>query len=309
VLLRYGRFSARSPFSILKTIVQLTRDIANENFDILHINTAYDRKAILRDYLFLKVLRKRFSNAVFLKFHGTDSNVYQKRFFKVLTRQFLAYVDGIGFLSNDELIDFQQNFKRTTNFSVIKNSTPSNQNIHKGDNQRFNALFVGRVMASKGICDVVQAFIDIDQDNIRLNVLGNGALCDRLSRSNRNPRITFHGYLPEIEVLKFYRDCDVLVLPTYHQEGLPNVILKALSFGKPIITTKIRGMKDYLTDENCIFVAPHSPNEIKSAICKLYQDPKLRERMSFSNLQLSAIFKPSVVAKEYEIIYRNLIAK
>ncbi|MFH1565748.1 MAG: glycosyltransferase family 4 protein [bacterium] len=49
-------------------------------------------------------------------------------------------------------------------------------------------------------------------------------------------RIEFKGYVPYSEILPFYRTCAVFVLPSLY-EGLPKVVLEALSCGTPVVAS------------------------------------------------------------------------
>ena len=53
--------------------------------------------------------------------------------------------------------------------------------------------------------------------------------------------ITYYG--PSDQVREMMRECDVVVLPSY-REGLPRVMLEALSMAKPIITTDAPGCRE-----------------------------------------------------------------
>jgi glycosyltransferase involved in cell wall biosynthesis len=50
------------------------------------------------------------------------------------------------------------------------------------------------------------------------------------------------------EKVRFLREADVFVFPTYHKEGLPYCILESLAAGTPVITTAIAGIPDVVVD-------------------------------------------------------------
>ncbi len=77
-------------------------------------------------------------------------------------------------------------------------------------------------------------------------------------------------------------------------------IAEALSFGLPIVTTRLRGMVDYLLEnENAILVSPGEPKGLARALAKLLGDPELRRSMSLNNRRTASSFDPEVVAEDY----------
>ena len=106
----------------------------------------------------------------------------------------------------------------------------------KRDHENIRLLFVGRIVYSKGIGELVKAFQSIKDRNLELHVVGAGELEYIFSNSNDN-RIFYHGFLHEDEMAELYRQCDIFVLPTYY-ENFALVIIEALSSGLHVITSE-----------------------------------------------------------------------
>ncbi len=76
-----------------------------------------------------------------------------------------------------------------------------------------------------------------------------------------------------------YQNATLFVFPSYH-EGLPGVVLEAMSCGLPIIATDVRGNRDLIsTGENGILVPPRSPRKIAEAITTVIDDETLRKKL------------------------------
>ena len=55
-------------------------------------------------------------------------------------------------------------------------------------------------------------------------------------------RVRLLGAVPLDQLLPLYRDYDLFVLPTLPGEGIPRVLLEAMTAGVPIVTTRVAGI-------------------------------------------------------------------
>jgi len=120
----------------------------------------------------------------------------------------------------------------------------------RSDRSGIKFLFVGRFLIDKGIVELLSAakrhLRDHPQNEFHLvgaTDEGNPASLSKqdVDEWKQINNIFFHGYQPE--VLGYLSDCDVLVLPSY-REGMPRVVLEAMSMGKPCIVTDVPGCRD-----------------------------------------------------------------
>lgn len=279
-----------------------------KEYHIIHLNSAFDPKALFRDLLCIPMIRLVSGLPIFIKFHGSKPHLLKYPTYRILTRHLLKMVAGVGFLSSDEKSAFKFKFPDYKHFFSIKNSI-SKTNFPKDEKKDtvFEMLYVGRIVESKGVVDLLEAFQCLDKNkDMILHIVGDGIILKQLKEKYPITSIIFYGHITEEKVDELFHEADIIILPTYHDEGLPNVILKALAYGVPIITTRIRGMKDYLSEKNCIFVDAKSPNQLCSAIEQLYENEDLRRKMSQNN-RLVDTFLPEKVAEEYMNIYCEIL--
>ena len=87
------------------------------------------------------------------------------------------------------------------------------------------------------------------------------------------------------EVRDHIGSCSCVVLPSYYKEGVPRVLLEAMSMGKPIITTNVSGCKEcikppfikkgeLLIGQNGILIPPKNPTALAHAIQTLAALPR-----------------------------------
>lgn len=79
-----------------------------------------------------------------------------------------------------------------------------------------------------------------------------------------------------------YRRADLFCFPTFYEsEAFSVVLVEALSYGLPIVTTHWRGIPDIVPDGECGLLVPiQDPKAVVDALEKLARDPALRRQMS-----------------------------
>jgi glycosyltransferase involved in cell wall biosynthesis len=292
-------------------------------FDLVHINTSFDTKALLRDAVIVPRIASRGAR-VFLKFHGSDARLLKTRnpALARLRNRLLRNAKGIGLLSTEEQGNFLRAGVPQQQVFVIKNVVEPNPGLKDAEflkrwelpDDRPLLLFIGRFIEAKGLLDVIEATAllrDRGQEFL-LCCLGDGptgqaaqALVQRLKLENH---ARFFGYVPEAETSGFYANSTLLLFPTYHYEGFPMVIFNAAAAGLPIVTTKIRAAADYLSEpDNCRWVEPKHPVQLAETIRQLLADSRAQATMALKNRKLAESFSAGIVTREYVECYKRLL--
>jgi glycosyltransferase involved in cell wall biosynthesis len=88
------------------------------------------------------------------------------------------------------------------------------------------------------------------------------------------------GAVPLDRLLPLYRDYDLFVLPTLPGEGIPRVLLEAMTAGVPIVTTRVAGIPSLITHEvNGWLVDEPGAEAIADAIAAIIANGPLRQRL------------------------------
>jgi teichuronic acid biosynthesis glycosyltransferase TuaC len=134
-------------------------------------------------------------------------------------------------------------------------------------------LFVGRLDTAKGIEELLEAFASLAtrRPNLRLAFVGDGPGGDHLRSKSRHlaleDRITMNGACSSQGVAQWLAAATVLALPSYN-EGYPNVVIEALSCGRPVIATNVGGILELVNEESGILIAPRDSRALAAAIEK-----------------------------------------
>lgn len=122
------------------------------------------------------------------------------------------------------------------------------------NNNDFVFLFVGRIVADKGVNELLTAFDSISKrhSNVKLLLVGeHEESLDPLSDSSikileKNKSIIQTGY--QNDVRPFFDLSDVFVFPSY-REGFPNVVMQAGAMGLSSIVSDINGNNELIKNE------------------------------------------------------------
>ena len=146
-------------------------------------------------------------------------------------------------------------------------------------------VFVGRLVADKGIAELVKAFANVyHKDNgARLWLVGRTEEeLDPLDEGTRTAIATHPGikaFGEQADVRPYLAGADVFVFPS-HREGFPNVVLEAGAMGLPSIVTDINGSREIIENNyNGTIVAPGDAAALEAAMDAL-RDSGTRARMA-----------------------------
>lgn len=110
-------------------------------------------------------------------------------------------------------------------------------------------LFMGRVMAEKGINELFEAMSHLIEEgySCELDVLGSYEedYKEKIEKYEAEGWLHYYGY--QKDVRPFIEKCHCFVLPSWH-EGMANTNLESAAMGRPVITSNIHGCKESVID-------------------------------------------------------------
>jgi glycosyltransferase involved in cell wall biosynthesis len=172
---------------------------------------------------------------------------------------------------------------------VVGNGINSNifTPIEKKNKEKY-ILFTGRLSYRKGLFDLVECAKSICEKypDISFVITGSGILSDKLRERIHELGIAkqfkFLGFVTREELITLYQNATLYVLPS-HYEGLPTVLLEAMSCGLPVVATAVSGNLDVITHQkNGILIPPKEPKKLAEAISLLLDDEQLRKNLGIN---------------------------
>ena len=172
-------------------------------------------------------------------------------------------------------------------------------NFHKDD---FVILFCGRLTEDKGVKELIQAVLKLNNKHIKLLIVGSangeGANVtsyqkeiERLSKDNEG--IKFTGFIHNSKINELYSSCQCVAIPSICEDAFPLVKLEAMASRKPIIATISGGIPEGLPRDGSILIEKSKESIVDNlvdAILKLYTKELDIDAMGELNLQESENF-------------------
>ena len=166
--------------------------------------------------------------------------------------------------------------------------TPPDSEKVLANNGKITILSLGYLRDVKGIDFLIEAFSEIEHEDVRLVVAGDGNKREELERqAERDDRISFVGYVEGDTKAAYYSEADIFVLPTLHDPwGL--VLNESMHYGLPVITTNAAAGAEHLVRGNGIVVPPKDPHALGNALSVLIHNKDLRDQMSERSKEIIA---------------------
>ena len=128
----------------------------------------------------------------------------------------------------------------------------------------FVVMYCGRLMKEKGISELLDAIITIEDKEIKLLVIGtqfyakgnNDDFSKRIVKkmNERKDKIKYMGYVENSNLPNIYQSSDMLVIPSLLEESAGLVALEGMASGLPIVYTNSGGMPEYFNKDGGIMI-------------------------------------------------------
>ncbi|GAB7024012.1 glycosyltransferase family 4 protein [Salidesulfovibrio brasiliensis] len=187
---------------------------------------------------------------------------------------------------------------------------------HKYGVNESGALFctVGRMSPEKGHMVLLEAIRRnrADLGGVIFILAGDGP-CRReleefVALHGLEPFVTFAGYVSDMS--PFYAAMDALVLPSF-SEGMPNVVLEAMLFGKPVLATRVGGVAEVVVEGVTGDLVPSgSPEALGEGVLRFVRDRERMETMGKAGFdEVRRRFDPHVRATAITDLYETLCSQ
>jgi len=179
-------------------------------------------------------------------------------------------------------------------------------------------LYVGGISPHKNLTRLVQAFETIARESpdIKLVLVGDfkddpffsayPELKSIVAKLGLEARVIFTGFIPDLELARFYNAATLLVFPSL-EEGFGLPAIEAMSCGTPVAASNCSSLPEVLGDAGCFF-DPLDTENIAGTVLSILQNDDVRRTMREKGLKRAERFLWKNAASDLLAVFNELVA-
>ncbi|WP_199620941.1 glycosyltransferase family 4 protein [Paenibacillus alkalitolerans] len=179
----------------------------------------------------------------------------------------------------------------------------------KKEDHTFRVIYVGQIIPRKGVTYLLEAFnkFSNNKSDTELVLIGKIDPCMKAYFENLPSNVIHHNYIPNHELIHYYSNSSVFVLPSI-SDAFGLVVLEAMGSGLPVIVTENVGAADVIDEGTDGFVVPIRNNEaIYQKLSMLYNDKDLQQRMSMNSIKKAKMYTWDYYMKNLQKVYSQIM--
>ncbi len=280
-------------FIYLNILFSTTKNLIYFRPDLCYIAITAKGVAFYKDAI-IAILVKLFGVKVIYHFHNKGVSNYQHKFWYNILYRLVFKNSSVILLSKYLYYDIKK-YVAESDVYYCPNGIPDSNYVRKYTKKNNNVvrlLFLSNLIESKGVYILLEACKILKDRNLHYECVFIGAEGD-ISRNNIERRIKnldlntivqYVGPKNGYEKHNYLENSDIFILPTYYYyESFPLVILEAMQFSLPVISTFEGGIPDMVIDGETGFLCKQ-----RDAVCLadkieiLIEYPELRTKMGLA---------------------------
>ncbi|MCG9793926.1 glycosyltransferase [Flavobacterium algicola] len=156
----------------------------------------------------------------------------------------------------------------TSHFESFKNKPFIEDSDSKKSNEEVVKVFAVRSMEERALINLIIDVAEILKNSkFEFCIAGKGPLLEFYKNEIEKRKLSnIHllGYVPDDELIQYYKHCDIVIVPAAYGEGFGLPIIEGYLFDKVVIASKVCAIPDVICSQNFLF-----ENNTKSIISKL----------------------------------------
>jgi glycosyltransferase involved in cell wall biosynthesis len=295
-----GSFQLRKILILLNTLVEIVRARLKSHARILYFPPAGPTLIpVIRDIVLLVGTRWMFQFTVF-HFHAAGLTEIYPRLPRLLRPLYnLAYRNADLAIFTAKSSSVAGSVLGAKSISIVPNGIPDcgekrKRHLERSKNDTPCILFMGILCEGKGLFTLIEACSILKREEVSFRVVcagthGFGTTQEEVDAAidahSLKRHFDFPGVLSGEKKWEAFREADIFCFPShYFAESSPVVLIEAMSFQLPIVTTSWRGIPDIVGGSGGAFVVePKKPELVAEYLSKLLHDRELRNVMGKRN--------------------------
>lgn len=239
--------------------------------------------------------------------------------FYPIERVMSRFTDTLVTLNHDDFSQAEKMHAKTVRYihGIGMNTNRFGQNEHPVDIRKelgiseddFLVFSVGELNDNKNHKTVIKAIGKLKDPSIHYAIGGKGDKLHELQELAKQEGLSGHvhflGYRKD--VVDIYYQSDIFAFPSY-REGLSLASLEAMYSGIPLVSSNVRGYRDYMKQGKTGFICrPDDVEGFSKAIKRLKEDTKLRDTCGSYNKKAVRPFLLESVKDEILQLFENTV--
>lgn len=231
----------------------------------------------------------------FAFFHGVTWENWKVRVYNRIDQWAMSEAERVVTVSQAQADALRAGLPKRAKIEVVANAVLLDANLLSPDDRRrrrrelgvddedFLLGVFGRLSREKGPDVFLESLAQVRrrQPRFKAILLGDGPMRSPLEqqaqRLGLESHVRFLGH--QTDVVGHYSLLDALVLPS-RSEGMPNVLLEAMSLNVPVVATRVGGVPEVSQDGvEALIVEPENPTSLAQALLRIREDEALRTRL------------------------------
>lgn len=294
---------------LLRDCVRITKTLSRRRFDVIHLVTS-GHLAAFRD-LSVSYLADWFGVGLIyhIRFGRIPSLVggrsLEWRLIRTVMRRAakVILIDAATFeaVSRAEPSVRAVLIPNCVDIDALPQAVPSEESVR-------TALFLGWVVPTKGVGELVEAWRRLNPPGWRLDIVGpfDESYRDALLAGHVSANLRFLGQVPHEQAMRRMAACDLFVLPSY-TEGFPNVVVEAMALGRPIVASDVGAIPEMLAESAGVLVKSRDVDALVDGLNTVIGDESLRRQMAARALERAhGLYSIDVVFRSYNKLWRSV---
>jgi len=286
-----GHFSLSKIYTVIKNIVLLLIELIRFRPQLVYFQLSPLGMAFLRDLIYIIVIKLSFTRILY-HLHGKG---IKKRISKNIIYRFIYQFT----FKNEFIICLSKKLTDDVNLIysgspfVVNNGIPSinyKLDIQTTNNKKTKILFLSNLIRSKGILDFLDILKNLNDNNIEYDAIICGheagltkeSLNYEIHQRNLGKRVQYIGPVMGIKKAQVLASSDIFLYPT-HNDVFPLVLLEAMQYGIPVISTFEGAIPEIIKDGvNGVLIEKKNVKDFAAQTKMLLKNDKLRQRLGAS---------------------------
>lgn len=143
--------------------------------------------------------------------------------------------------------------------------------------EKIKLFFIARFEYNKGIGILLAAIDKLNdlgyENKIEFHLAGKGPLYAEIKSKNNRSNVFIPGFISDEDLVNYYKNSDAFIFPTLF-EGMPTVVLEAMSYKLPIIVSDTGATAELVDATNGWLIEKNNVDAVVTAILSFFEKTK-----------------------------------